>query len=174
MSLSSLYRDNFNFSFEKLDQSVATLRRIDEFFARIKRSRGVDGKMRRVFSQNLQAIMQDYSECLFDDFRSHDALVMVYDAISYFQREIDSGLMTDREREALMQFFETLNFVLQIFDLSIFADIVIPSEIVELAEARIQAKMEKRYSDADTIRAEIHDRGYKLIDTPQGFTLEPL
>lgn len=174
MSLSSLYRDNFNFSFEKLDQSIATLRRIDEFFARIKRSRGVEGKIRRVFSQNLQAIMQDYSECLFDDFRSHDALVMIYDAISYFQKEIDSGLMTDSERDALIQFFETLNFVLQIFDLSIFADVNIPSEITDLAEARIQAKAEKRYSDADALRKEIHDRGYKLIDTAQGFTIEPL
>lgn len=118
--------------------------------------------------------MQDYSECLFDDFRSHDALVMVYDAITYFQKEIDAGLMTDSERDALEQFFETLNFVLQIFDLTLFSDVIIPQDITDLAEARLKAKSEKRYTDADNLRSEIHNRGYKLIDTPQGFTLEIL
>lgn len=134
----------------------------------------MDGKIRRIFSQNLQAIIQDYSACLFDDFRSHDALVMIYDAISYFQKEIDTGLMTDSERDALMQFFETLQFVLQIFDLNIFSAVEIPQEIIDLAEARLQAKNEKRYVDADTLRSSITDRGYKLIDTPQGFNIELL
>lgn len=111
---------------------------------------------------------------MFDDFRSHDALVIVYDAISYFQREIDTGLMTDSERDALRQFFETLQYVLQIFDLSIFSTVEIPREIIELAEARLQAKNEKRYTDADALRLTIADRGYRLIDTPQGFNIELL
>jgi len=44
----------------------------------------------------------------------------------------------------------------------------IPEEIVKLAEQRILAKAEKRFSDADRIREEITGKGYKITDDKSG------
>ena len=45
---------------------------------------------------------------------------------------------------------------------------VIPDEIVALVEARQQARVEKRWPDADALRDQIIAAGYAVADTPQG------
>lgn len=45
-----------------------------------------------------------------------------------------------------------------------------PQEIEELIQSRAQAKSEKRYSDADAIRADLMSKGVVLEDSPQGTT----
>jgi cysteinyl-tRNA synthetase len=45
-----------------------------------------------------------------------------------------------------------------------------PQEIEQLIQSRAQAKAEKRYSDADAIRADLLSRGVVLEDSPQGTT----
>jgi len=44
----------------------------------------------------------------------------------------------------------------------------IPEEITKLAEQRIQAKAEKKFSEADRLRDEITGRGYKITDDKNG------
>ena len=43
----------------------------------------------------------------------------------------------------------------------------IPAEIVALAEARVQAKLNKDYAEADRIREEIKAAGYTIEDAPK-------
>jgi len=45
---------------------------------------------------------------------------------------------------------------------------VVPIEITALVEQRQQARKEKRWQDADTLRTKIHAAGYEIEDTPQG------
>jgi cysteinyl-tRNA synthetase len=42
---------------------------------------------------------------------------------------------------------------------------------VELAEKRVLAKQEKRWQDADLLRAEIKRLGYDIVDTADGYEL---
>ena len=44
----------------------------------------------------------------------------------------------------------------------------IPAEILALAEQRQEARQEKRWGDADALRAQITQAGYEIEDTPQG------
>jgi cysteinyl-tRNA synthetase len=44
----------------------------------------------------------------------------------------------------------------------------IPAEILELSEARMTAKKEKRYADADALREKIASLGYRVTDTKEG------
>ena len=174
MTLQSLYRDNFNFGFDRLVSCAATIRSFDDFFRRLQRTDFPTGKVRRNFSSNLQAVIQDYSECIFDDFRSNDALVSVHEAIGYFQREIDMGSLNLSEKNAIVSLFETLDSVLGIFDFSLLEWEDISDEIRLLAESRCEAKKEKRYSDADTIRQSIEELGYRVIDTTTGYSIEKI
>jgi cysteinyl-tRNA synthetase len=45
---------------------------------------------------------------------------------------------------------------------------IVPDEILELAEQRHQARLEKRWQDADILREQIRAQGYEVEDTSQG------
>jgi len=45
---------------------------------------------------------------------------------------------------------------------------VIPSDIMALVEQRAAARQEKRWQDADALRAQVTEAGYEIEDTPQG------
>ena len=47
----------------------------------------------------------------------------------------------------------------------------IPQEIRELAERRLQAKKSKDFVTADKIRQEITDKGFAIVDIPNGYTI---
>jgi cysteinyl-tRNA synthetase len=46
-----------------------------------------------------------------------------------------------------------------------------PEEVVALAQARWQAKQEKRWADADTLRGQVDAAGWTIKDTKEGFEL---
>lgn len=45
---------------------------------------------------------------------------------------------------------------------------VVPETILALVEQRQQARKEKRWKDADSLREQVHAAGYEIEDTPQG------
>ncbi|MDR2419986.1 MAG: cysteine--tRNA ligase [Puniceicoccales bacterium] len=49
---------------------------------------------------------------------------------------------------------------------------IIPEQIQELAEQRLTAKRQKLFDKADQLREQIHSMGWRIIDHPDGFTLE--
>lgn len=53
------------------------------------------------------------------------------------------------------------------------AQVAIPNNIQDLAQARWQAKQAKQYNLADQIRQQLTQLGYTIIDTPNGFELKP-
>lgn len=50
----------------------------------------------------------------------------------------------------------------------------IPEEIINLANERSEAKKNKNYSLADTLRNEIISKGYNILDTREGYTIEKI
>jgi cysteinyl-tRNA synthetase len=48
----------------------------------------------------------------------------------------------------------------------------IPIEVKELAEKRYQAKLAKDYTLADTLRKELTEKGYSVMDTKDGYTVK--
>ncbi len=49
-----------------------------------------------------------------------------------------------------------------------------PSEILELANQRWQAKQERDFNKADNLRKIILEKGYKILDTKEGFNIEKI
>ena len=48
----------------------------------------------------------------------------------------------------------------------------VPEDVAALAEARLAAKKEKNWAEADRLRAEIAEKGYIIKDTKEGYTIE--
>ncbi|MBD5092084.1 MAG: cysteine--tRNA ligase [Clostridiales bacterium] len=50
----------------------------------------------------------------------------------------------------------------------------VPDEVMDMASARLKAKQEKNWAEADRLRAEILKLGYSVKDTKEGFVVEKL
>ncbi|MDE6060160.1 MAG: hypothetical protein K2G31_01635, partial [Clostridia bacterium] len=50
----------------------------------------------------------------------------------------------------------------------------VPDEVMNMASARLKAKQEKNWAEADRLRAEIIKLGYAVKDTKEGFVVEKL
>ncbi len=65
--------------------------------------------------------------------------------------------------------------VLGVFDFSLLDEMTVPAEILELGTKRLEAKLEKNWSEADRIRDEIGRLGWKMIDEKDGkWHMEPI
>lgn len=166
MNLQAKYSDNFNFTYDKLTQSVTTLKNFDEVFRRIKNYNPISGKFKNEVSNNIQYFIQNFIECLEDDFATPEALASIFEFIKYVNSWIDSSLFTAEEISSVIWLFRTFDQVLGIMDFRILEKTEeIPAEISELLNKRNQAKTDKDYALSDEIRKQIEEKWYVVKDS---------
>jgi cysteinyl-tRNA synthetase len=94
-----------------------------------------------------------FAAALDDDFNTPDALAVLHEW---------------RDHELLRR-------ALDVFGLASLAELPeAPPEVVALAEERLRARAERRFEDADRLRAEIEAAGWEVRDSDDGFQLVPL
>jgi cysteinyl-tRNA synthetase len=69
---------------------------------------------------------------------------------------------------------ELLERGLRIFGLDVSEAGEAPDEIRALAEERARAREEKRFDEADRLRARIEEEGWEVQDVAEGYRLIPL
>jgi cysteinyl-tRNA synthetase len=52
-------------------------------------------------------------------------------------------------------------------------ELVIPPEIVALAEDRWQAKQNREWEKADSLRSRLLENGWQILDSKDGFEIQP-
>lgn len=194
MALQNQYRENFNFTFERLSAAINTIRWLDEMMKRLGRyrdlllrdkvelsdeDRELTAKWRikfhditREFRENQQSYMQEFIEKLEDDFDTLAAMQLVYEYQTYINTGIDDSLFTAWECSSLIGLMQSWNEVLSIFDFDLLTSESLPADISRLAEARILAKTLKDWAESDRIRDELVSLGYKMIDEKDGWRME--
>jgi cysteinyl-tRNA synthetase len=94
-----------------------------------------------------------FADALDDDFNTPDALAVLHEWRNH----------------------ELLRRALDVFGLASLAELPeAPAEVVALAEERLRARAERRFEDADRLRAEIEAAGWEVRDSDDGFQLVPL
>ena len=194
MALQNQYRENFNFTFERLGAAINTIRWLDEMMKRLGRyrdlllrdkvelsdeDRELTAKWRikfhditREFRENQQSYMQEFIEKLEDDFDTLAAMQLVYEYQTYINTGIDDSLFTAWECSSLIGLMQSWNEVVSIFDFDLLTSESLPADISRLAEARILAKTLKDWAESDRIRDELVSLGYKMIDEKDGWRME--
>ena len=81
-----------------------------------------------------------------------------------------SDLPPSTKKATLAEFDRVLGLRLEAWTLP---EVNIPAEILTLAEQRRQARVEKRWQEADTLRDKIAAAGFTVEDTPQGPRVRP-
>ena len=171
--LSSHYRSPINFSREIIEQSRAALERIfscaDALNFYIKNAAEED------LREGEDALVADFEACraamieaMDDDFNTGSGIAAIYDLIRKLNQAMNGT--APASRAAIARGKEIFDDMTSLFGFvkeeESDADLI--REIEEAIAARLAAKKEKNYAEADRIRSELAARGIILEDTPQG------
>ena len=150
--LNTHYRKKLNFTFDSMNFAKTSYRRLKEQLLLHKNSKAVtDKKVIEEYKEKFKNAVEDDLNIplalgilwtMLKEEKSKD----IYDTAIYFDKVL--GLNLDKE-ESEEKPQPTL-----------------PRKITELAEKRKQAKAEKNFVLADSLRNEIENKGYSIIDKP--------
>lgn len=189
MALQNQYRENFNFTFERLGAAINTIRGLDEMMKRLGRyiaklpetseERTGRGKLKfheisREFRENQQYFMQEFVEKLEDDFDTVSVMTIVFEFQGYVNSGIDDGDFSLEEAKSLRDILKSWNEVLGILDFGLLKSDTLPEDIQKLALDRYDAKIAKNWAEADRIRDELTVKWYKMIDEKDGWRVEKI
>ncbi len=190
MALQNQYRENFNFTFDRLEAGINTIQWLDEMLRRLKRyteklpetdtERSGRGRLlrhdiSREFRDNQQYFVQEFVEKLENDFDTNAAMTIIFEIQSYINSGIDSEGFSKEEAKSLFDLLKQFDEVIGILDFSILTETnEMPGNIRELALLRMVAKSAKNWWEADRIRDEIISLGYRMIDEKDGWRIEKI
>jgi cysteinyl-tRNA synthetase len=160
------YRVPLNFTWEGMDEARQALTRIDEWLRRLdevvaKKSNEGKSKMRPG---------QQFEEALDDDLNISAALGYLFERIRETNRAMDQNELDPASAKAWLNWWDRINTVL---DLESEAEVVVPSEVAQLAEERQNARREKNWKRSDELRDRISALGWDVRDTKDGEKLTP-
>lgn len=174
MNLQTRYRENFNFTFDRLTAAIQTTKSFDEILKRLKHYNPPSRKIFRDFREMLQQYIQAYIECLEDDIGTPEALAIIFDCFGFINSGIDSNSFSLEEKNAILDLLHSFDEVLGIFDFSLLETTDIPEEIEILLMKRNEAKAQKNYPLSDSLRDQIGELGYKIVDDKGGSHVEKI
>lgn len=152
MCLGAHYRARLNFSWEALESAGTALNRLRAACHSWGAPSEIDADFLARFAAEIN-----------DDLNMPRALAVVWDLVK-------SELAEGAKKATLLKFDEVLGLRLVEWEPE---EVIIPAEILELAEQRQVARAERRWQDADALREKIKAAGYEIEDMPQGPRVKP-
>ena len=151
--LTAHYRSLVNFSYEAVEAAQNALIR---FIATVA-SFPEGGKI-------INSYQEQFETFISDDFDTPKAIALAWELLK------DANHVPADKRATILDF--DIVFGLEIAKVKKVEEQHIPEEVVVLAEAREQARLNKDWKKADALRVEIEGRGFEINDTDQGFKLK--
>jgi len=159
------YRVPLNFTWEGMNEARESLDRIDEWLVRLRDIAQKQNAQRS--SPNAQGLIRkpDFENALDDDLNISAALGVLFESIRDTNRAMDQNEMDSASATAWLDWWNRINTVL---GLEVEADMVIPTEVAQLAEERENARREKNWKRSDELREQIFALGWEARDTKEG------
>jgi cysteinyl-tRNA synthetase len=146
-----------------MNEARESLARIDEWLARLRQI-AKSGKVQHP-TPNAQRPTTAFEDALDDDLNISAALGFLFESIRETNRAMDQNEMDAASASAWLDWWKRVNSVL---DLEAETDVVIPHEVLQLAEERENARREKNWKRSDELRDRISSVGWAVRDTKDG------
>lgn len=151
------YRSPLNYSDQHLDDAKSALTRLYTAL------RGADVGDTVVDWQHPQALR--FNDAMDDDFNTPEALAVLFDLANEVNRTKDADSM-----RLLKGLAGVLGLLKRNPDEFLQGELTEEFDVEALIQARLAAKKNKNFTEADAIRKQLADAGIVLEDTPQGTT----
>jgi len=164
--LGAHYRSELNFTWENLKAAQTAYDRLIDLSRQL---RGNDD--RTALSQEKLNQIEEYRERFFsfieDDIKTPEALAVMWEMLK-------SNVPSGDKYDLLREFDEVLGLDIErhVLDLPNKTQLEAPIEIQELAKKRQEFRAQGNYEQADVMRKEIEQQGWKVLDSGDGFTLQ--
>ena len=154
--LSAHYRSQMNFTWNALYQAQANLDSINNFYNRIINY--APSESDKFSNLTVADFVKNFGEALDDDLNTPLALSVILEFVNHGNKLMDEGLMGNpaEAKKTLETFAKILGLHLE--------GIVVPQEIIELAEERKEARTGKDFQKSDELRNKIDEMGYIIED----------
>jgi cysteinyl-tRNA synthetase len=167
LMFSAHYSSRLNFTFAGLESGRKARLRIQEYiYALFDEIDGTDGG--EVFE--VQEMRLKVFRDLADNLNTAKAISHVFT----FMNEHPAGQLSALWKADLVRFFTELNRIYDIWILGArpVEELVIPADILSLAESRLEAKKARNFAEADRLRVLIANAGFTVKDHKEGYSIE--
>ncbi|MBI3036439.1 cysteine--tRNA ligase [Candidatus Woesearchaeota archaeon] len=166
--LSTHYRQQLNFTFEGVDAAKAAIERLNELIRRLQGLKNSDENKKTLstLKNEVKEGTRIFEAAMDDDLNISEALAAVFDFVKTVNASVDSGAMGKESAAEALSFLKNVDSVLGV--MSFAAEEDLPKELTKLIEERERLRKEKKFAEADKIRAKLQEKGIQLDDTPEG------
>lgn len=171
MLLSAQYRAQLNYTLQVMESAVASLDRLKTCKKALEKaiSAAKEGEADDTIIKIAENRKQQFIDAMDDDLNTADGITAVFELVREINTAILNEGVTKKSLQALKSTFDELTDVLGILYEK---EEEIPDEILQLAEQRKQARKNKNFALADSIRDQIAAKGYIVEETRQGTNIK--
>ena len=155
-NFTSNYRAQINFTFEAMDSAKIALNRLREGY--LKHCEGTSD----VSDAEIEAYEQRFLDAINDDLNMPVAMSVVWDVVKNPNK-------SQKLKNLLLRFDEVLGLDLKNYKKE---ENVLPEEVLELVNARNEARTNKNWAESDRIRDILIEMGYTVKDSKEGTIVE--
>jgi cysteinyl-tRNA synthetase len=161
--LATHYRKPLHFSFKKLDEARKSLKRLDEFTQKLLcLPPGLPHPKVASFLTDMEEL---FCGALANDLNMSRALGAIFDFIKKTNPILSEGQLDLEQKKYILEAFEKINNILNVLKLK---ECPLAPEIDRLIKDREEARRNKDWERADTVRDELAQKGFDIVDTPKG------
>jgi cysteinyl-tRNA synthetase len=161
---STHYRKQLNLSSDALEGSIEGVRRLADFAARLAEAKAATPELEKI----AEGADAEVTAALFDDLNAPIALGALFTFVRKANAELDRHGVDKQALEKARAVFARINSVLDVVPASVGPNPEVERWVEERLKARKDARAQRDFAKADSIRAEIEGRGISIEDTPQG------
>ena len=166
--MSAHYRKQLNFTLEGLKQADQALERIDNFIARLKDRKGIEGDNPET-GKITDGLIHDFTETVDNDLNVSGGLGVFFEFIHRVNSLISEDRISENDSVKILDAVRRLDQVFGfIFHGAVEDEDADKERIDLLVNERIQAKKDKQFARADEIRELLKNEGIILEDTKDG------
>lgn len=169
--LQSHYRIQLNFTEASLLSAKQGLKRLEAFTHRLSHLQPLNQEASSQIVQNAtQHFLDTFSDALKNDLNTPEALSTLFNYVRAINQFLDAeDTITCQELDLILNALAQADSVLSILPQ---ASSEIPPHIHELASQRQQARANKQWQLADSLREKIASLGYEVSDTKDSFVIK--
>lgn len=171
MLLQAQYRAQLNYTPEVMESAVASLSRLKNCKSALEKAlpAAKEGKASDEILAAAENRRRQFTDAMDDDLNTADGITAIFELVREINTAVNGGEASKGSLEALRDVFDELTGVLGIIYEK---EEEIPAEITELVEKRKEARKNKDFALADSIRDQIAAKGYIVEETRQGTNIK--